>query len=363
MQLKKIVAILLALVMALALAGCGNSGGETSNPAEAPAATDAATPAEGSVQAPADETAGSATAKDPSQLKVALVMLGAISDLGWDYTAWCGLEKIKAMGAQTSYKEKVEMSDLEAAFRTYASEGYDVIFYATSMGEEAVATVAKDFPDTQFIVIAGNLIEDNIVSVKMADEQQGFMLGAIAAMASKSGIVGFVGANEIIPVVNGLKGFEQGAKYVNPDIQVLSTFTGSDFDVNLAKEVAIAMIEKGADVLSSIATAGTVGVLEACMEHGIYAVSESSGLAEAATDAVLTSVIKDASIGYEVIFKQYLADQLPKEIKTMGAADGVVYCDPWNTAVKGEGLTDEQKVKVEQIYQDMADGKIKIDIS
>ncbi|HHY51761.1 MAG TPA: BMP family ABC transporter substrate-binding protein [Clostridiales bacterium] len=362
--MKKVLAVVMAMLLVFSLAACGNSSNSSSTAASE---SSEAAPAESS--AAAEESAAEQTegfglkpTKDPSEMKVALVMLGAISDLGWDYTASIGLQKIAAMGPQTSYKEKVAMSDLESVFRTYASEGYDVIFYATSMGEEAVATVAKDFPDTQFIVVAGNLMEDNIVSIKMADEQQGFMLGAIAAMASKSGIVGFVGANEIVPVVNGLKGFEQGAKYVNPNIQVLSTFTGSDFDVNLAKEVALAMIDQGADVLSSIATAGTVGVLEACVERGIYAVSESSGLAEAATDAVLTSVTKDASIGYEVIFKKYLEGQLPNYIMKMGAAEGVVYYDPWNEAVKGDGLTDEQKAQIEQIYQDMAAGKIEISI-
>ncbi len=362
--MKKILAVMMVLLLTLSMAACGNSSGGSSEQASNADASQAevAEPSQDGEPAAEAEGAGLKPTKDPSEMKVALVMLGAISDLGWDYTASLGLEKIAAMGPQTSYKEKVAMSDLEAAFRTYASEGYDVIFYATSMGEEAVATVAKDFPDTQFIVVAGNLMEDNIVSIKMADEQQGFMLGAIAAMASESGIVGFVGANEIVPVVNGLKGFEQGAKFVNPDIQVLSTFTGSDFDVNLAKEVALAMIDQGADALSSIATAGTVGVLEACTDRGVYAVSESAGLAEAATGAVLTSVIKDASIGYEVIFQQYLDGQLPDHIVKMGAAEGVVFYNPWNDAIKGDGLTDEQKAQVEEIYQDMAAGKIEISI-
>jgi Uncharacterized ABC-type transport system, periplasmic component/surface lipoprotein len=350
MRLKKVIAVLLVLMLSISLAACGSSGSSTPAKTEDPATDDAG---EGSSSAPT---------KDPSEMKVALVMLGAISDLGWDYTAHQGLLKIEAMGPEVSYKEKVEMSDLEAAFRTYASEGYDVIFYATSMGEEAVATVAKDFPDVQFIVIAGNLMESNIVSVKMADEQQGFMLGVITAMASKSGTIGFVGANEIVPVLNGLKGFEQGAKYVNPDITVLSTFTGNDFDVLLAKEVAIAMIDQGADALSSIATAGTIGVLEACVERGIYAASESAGLAEGATDAVIASVIKDASIGYEVIFQRYLDGNLPTEILKMGANEGVVYLTPWNGSAKDGGFTDEQKAQAEQIFRDMASGTIQISL-
>ncbi len=338
MKLKKLAAMFLALILALSMAACGGT-------------------------ASASGGTGGKPEKDPSDMKVALVMLGAISDLGWDYTASVGLEKIGKMGPETSYKEKVEMSDVESVLRTYATEGYDVIFYATSMGEEAVETVAAEFPDTQFIVIAGNLMTDNICSVKMADEQQGYMLGAIAALASGTDTVGFVGANEIVPVVNGLKGYEQGAKAVNANVEVLSTFTGSDFDVNLAKEVATAMIDQGAGAMSSIATAGTVGVLEACTENSIPAVSESAGLAEGAPDVALTSVIKDASIGYEVIFQRYLNGDLPTEILTMGAKEGVVYLEPWNDNAKVGILTDDQKAQVDQIYKDLADGKISIDLS
>lgn len=338
MKLKQLAAMFLAFVLAVSMTACGGA-------------------------ATASGSAGGKPTKKPEDMKVALVMLGAISDLGWDYTASVGLGKIGKMGPQTSYKEKVEMSDLESVFRTYATEGYDVIFYATSMGEEAVETVAKDFPDTQFIVIAGNLMTDNICSVKMADEQQGYMLGAIAALASETDTVGFVGANEIVPVVNGLKGFEQGAKAVNPNVEVLSTFTGSDFDVNLAKEVATAMIDQGAGAMSSIATAGTVGVLEACTEHNIPAVSESAGLAEGAPAVALTSVIKDASIGYEVIFQRYLDGDLPTEIIKMGAKEGVVYLEPWNDQITVPGLTDDEKAQIDQIYKDMSEGTITIDIS
>lgn len=346
----KIVAMLLALAfLTAAVGGCAPAaaGPAPQEPAAAP-------------QAPA--TAGPEAAKDVSDMKVALILLGAVSDLGWDYTAYCGLEKIAALGAETSYMEKVDMSEVEAVARSYASEGYDVVFFATNMVQDIGLAVAADFPETQFVMISADTVTDNMAAVQIKDKDQGFMMGVIAALATKTNTVGFVGATEFIAIVNGAKGFEQGVKYINPDITVLSTYTGSDTDVNLAKETAKAMIENGADVLASICSAGAVGVLEAAQEGGVLAVSESSGLADAAPDAVLTTVNKDTSIAYEKIFQQYLNGELSGEIESMGADAGVVFLDPWNEQAAADALDAEARAKVEQVYADLAAGKIDVNI-
>lgn len=343
--MKKLTALLLALVMLLVIAS-GCTGTPTTE------ANDAQT----------SETAEPAATKDVKDMKVALIMLGAISDLGWDYTAYCGLEKIGALGAQTSYMEKVDMSEVEAVARNYASENYDVVFFATNMVQDIGLEVAKDFPDTQFIMISGDTVTDNMAAVQIKDKDQGFMMGVIAALATKSKVVGFIGATEFIAIVNGAKGFEQGVKYIDPEIKVLSTYTGSDTDVNLAKETAKAMIENGADVLTSICSAGAVGVLEAAQEGNVLAISESAGLVDVAPDAVLTTVNKDTSIAYEKIFKQYLEGTLSSEIETMGANFGVVFLDPWNAAVADEALGAEKEAQIEEIYQSLASGEIEVNI-
>lgn len=358
----RIIALIMVLVMlATAFTACAPAASTSQEPAQEPQQAPPA-PASDTVEDPSQDPSASGGGKDVSELKVALILLGAISDLGWDYTAYCGLEKIGALGAQTSYMEKVDMSEVEAVARSYATEGYDVIFFATNMIQDIGMEVASEFPDTQFVMIGADTVTDNMAAVQIKDKDQGFMMGVIAALATKTKIVGFVGATEFIAIVNGAKGFEQGVKYVDPEIQVLSTFTGSDTDVNLAKETAKAMIENGADVLASICSAGAVGVLEAAQEGGILAVSESSGLADAAPDAVLTTVNKDTSIAYEKIFQQYLSGELSQEIETMGANYGVVYLDPWNEAVRDGALDNAAKEKIAEIYNKLASGEIQVNI-
>ena len=350
--MKKLTALFLTVVMLLiAVCGCAQTAPTEGANTEAPATTENAA-----------EPAAEGAKKDVKDMKVALILLGAISDLGWDYTAYCGLEKIAALGAQTSYMEKVDMSEVEAVARNYATEGYDVVFFATNMVQDIGLEVAKDFPDTQFIMIGADTVTDNMAAVQIKDKDQGFMMGVIAALSTKSKIVGFVGATEFIAIVNGAKGFEQGVKYIDTEIKVLSTYTGSDTDVNLAKETAKAMIENGADVLTSICSAGAVGVLEAAQEGNVLAISESSGLVDAAPDAVLTTVNKDTSIAYEKIFQQYLEGTLSGEIETMGANYGVVYLDPWNDAVADRDLGAENEAKIAEIYESLASGAIEVDI-
>ena len=128
---------------------------------------------------------------------------------------------------------------------------------------------APNYPDMQFIIINGSVNEGNVCSVQVSDEQQGFMMGVIAATASKNGSVGFVGGQEITPIINGSKGFEQGAKYVNEDINVTITMTGSMTDTAAAKEQSIALADAGCDVVVPMADNASLGVLEGAEDQAI----------------------------------------------------------------------------------------------
>ncbi|MEG1594122.1 MAG: BMP family ABC transporter substrate-binding protein, partial [Oscillibacter sp.] len=204
--MKKLFALVLTLALVLSLAACG-----AKDPAPAPDGDVAAPPA------------------DP--MRVACILSGPISDMSWNYTAHQGLLKIEAMGAEIAYQENVENSSLPDCINTYASDGYDMIILSTNSYEEASLPVTKDYPDTQFIIINGQTTAGNVTSYQIADEDQGFMQGAICAALSKSGQVGFVGAMEITPILNGRAGFEVGAKYINEAVKINATMVGSFTDV------------------------------------------------------------------------------------------------------------------------------------
>ncbi len=340
--MKKITAILMSLVLAAALSACASAPAPAAAPAEAPAAAEA--PAE-------------------AQHRVACILSGPISDMSWNYTAYNGLLKIEEMGAEIAYQENVENSALADCINTYASDGYDVIILSTNSYEETAMPIIKDYPDTQFIIINGGTTEGNVTSYQVADEDQGFMQGVICATLSQSGKVGFVGAMEITPILNGRAGFEQGAKYANDAIEVNAVMTGSFTDVAAAKETSKAMIDAGVDAIAPMCDNAALGVDEAAEEGGIIAVASGEGQDSVAPHAVVIAVIKDTSFVYEGAYKDYLDGKLTGDtgVVKLGAKDGVVYLSDWYDT--GVEVTDEQKAAIEDAYKALASGEVTIELN
>ena len=340
--MKKGIALFLSLVLlVLMLASCGSQGSSSS--------------------AASGSTA--ASAKDAKTTKVACILSGPISDMSWNYTAYQGMKKIEAMGAEISYQENVDNSSLADCINTYASDGYNVIFLSTNSYEETALPITKDYPDTQFIIINGTTTADNVTSYAVADEDQGFMQGAICALLSKTNQVGFVGAMEITPILNGRAGFEQGAKYAKPDVKINAVMTGSFTDVAAAKETSKAMIEGGVDAIAPMCDNAALGVVEAAEEGKITAVASGEGQDTVAPNAVVCAVVKDTSIVYQKAYQDWLDGKLDGTtgVLKLGAADGVVYLSDWYTA--GKNISQDVKDKITSVYQDLATGKVTVKLA
>lgn len=328
--MKKLLALMLSLLISLTVfAGCGSKGGSNEN---------------------SDD-------KNTEKKRVALILEGAISDMSWNATAYEGLKKIEAMGAEIAYVENIPASSVADSIRTYADEGYDVIFLATNSYADAGEATAKDYPDTQFFMINSNVVAKNVASFAIQDAEQGFLMGALSALLTESGTVGFVGGLEINPIINGGKGFEQGAKYVNPDVKIIATNTGSFDNVSAAKETAKAMVGQGADVLAPMANQASLGVMEAAEEAGIKAIGSGLNQETVAPNSAIVAIVKDTSIAYEAAYKAYLDGSISDQVLKMGAEQGVVYIGEYYIKVPTEIQN-----KLKAIYEDLASGKIKIDL-
>ncbi len=341
----KTMALVLSLLMVFAvLAGCAPS-------TPAPQATEAPAAA---TEAPAaqPETPAEAPAEKP---KVALILEGAISDMSWNATAYNGLMKIEALGAEVKYVENTPASSVADAIRTFGDEGYDVIFLSTNSYADAGAATAVEYPDTQFFFINSGVVSENASSFAIQDAEQGFLMGALAALLTESKTVGFIGGLEIQPIKNGGKGFEQGVKYVDPSIKILSNNTGSFDDVNAAKELAKSFIGQGADVLAPMANQASLGVMEAAQEGKVKGIGSGLNQETVAPDAAVVAIVKDTSIAYEAAYKAYLDGTISDQVLKMGAAQGVVYIGDYYIEVPAE-----VKTQLEDIYKKLAAGEITI---
>lgn len=353
--MKKLLAIVLVAVMALSLGACGTKKDNSS------AAESSSTEVSSAAESSAAESSEAESSAAETKHRVACILGGPISDMSWNYTAHQGMLKIEALGAEIAYQENVENSGLADCVNTYANDGFDLIFISSNSYEETLMPIVADYPNTTFIIINGATSKDNVYSYAVADEAQGFLMGALCALVSENKNVGFVGAMEITPILNGKAGFEQGAKYVDPEITVNAVMTGTFTDVNAAKETALAMIGQGVDAIAPMCDDAALGVDEAAEQGKILCVASGEGQQTIAPNAVITAVVKDTSMVYEAAYKNYLEGKLTTgSVPKMGAAEGVVYLSDWYEA--GANVSDEVKTKINEIYTALAKGEITINL-
>ena len=317
--MKKIVAMALSLTMAVSmLTACGGGSKETK----------AETKAESAAQTTAESASEKAAEGEP--LKVALCVTGAVNDMGWCQSAYDGLKLLEEKyGAEIAYTENIQAADMVAAFTDYAANGYDIVIgHGFQFGDPALE-VGAQYPDTKFICVEADASADNVASYVMKCEEGGYIEGILAAHMTKSNKIGFIGPIEGASLIKIMNGFEDGAKSVNPDIEVQTAWTGSFTDTALAKEAAQAMIDGGVDFIAHDANECGNGAIAAAQEAGIYATGDSYDQHELAPETVLTSSMYNVPVLIEAAYNDIANGEFKGEVKYLGMAEGVVEMAPY----------------------------------
>jgi len=298
-------------------------------------------------------------------LKIALLTDALFSDAGWGAFAYNAAQAIKTKyGHELDFKDNVAIPDIEVTLRDYAHEGYDLIIAHGFEWGEPAAKVGKDYPNTKFVVFTGLAKSTNVASIFPMQQEGSFLLGALAGMMSKTGVIGYVGGDVTYPnLVNIFEGYKQGAKLMNPNVKVLVSYL-DDFD-NPAKgkEVALSQINSGADFLLHVADTSGQGVIEAAKEKRIYAFGAVSDQNKLAPDTVLTSFVLDVDKAYDQAVKMVQAGNFTGEIFKPGlevgkgaAGNGIVYLAPFHGLENK--VPEDVKVKLNQLTQDILNEKI-----
>jgi basic membrane protein A len=345
--MKKLLSALLVVLMVVSVVGgCSTSESAEVNPEDDTAAVE-----------PIDEE----PLEEPeTALKVALILPGSINDAGWSASAYEGLVKIEEeYGAEISYTENTSMSDQDGVFRLYAEGGFDIIFAHGNEYADGATRIAPDYPDIQFCITASDVVQEpNISSLNTDNAEMGFLTGVVAAVASENQVVGMIGGMDIPAIADSVKGFEVGAKYINMDIEVLSSYIGNFDDGVHAKEVANSMIEMGADVLMHDAGPAGNGVIEACIDGDVYAIGAISDQSALAPETVIVSGIADMPSAFKAFVDLYYTDGFSPASVALGAQEDTVYLMTHD--VYDSALSDEQKATVDQVISDLMDGSLDI---
>ncbi len=295
-------------------------------------------------------------AADGEGLKVALLLSGAANDQGWNQTAYEGAQKAcEKYGYELAYTENLEVADISAAYADYASAGYDVVIgHGYEFGDPALE-VAETYPDTKFICTEADASADNVASYVMACEQTAYVEGIIAASTSESGKLGAIGpipGDSLVKIING---YEDGAKSVNPDIEVQTAWTNSFVDTQLAQEAAKAMIDNDVDVIKHCANACGNGAMTAAVEAGIWCQGDSYDQSSLAPDNILDSAIYNLDVVIDTALGSVADGSFEGDVYNLGMADGAV------EVLLSDNLSDDVKVTAQDAIDKIVSGELEVE--
>ncbi|MBT3067924.1 BMP family protein [Rhodoferax sp. U11-2br] len=284
--------------------------------------------------------------------------MGGKFDKSFNEAAYNGMEMWKKeTGKKYLEFEISNESQREQALRRMAERGATPIIGVGFSQASAIEKLAKEFPKLQFAIIDSVVDLPNVQSVVFKEHEGSFLVGAMAAIASKTGKVGFIGGMDI-PLIRKFQcGYEQGAKYINPKAEVFSNMTGTTgaawADPARGGELAKAQFAKGADVVFAAAGGTGMGVYQAAKDSGKLAIGVDSNQNHVQPGTMLTSMVKGIDVAVYDVAKSFKPGVLVLGLK----GNGVSYAmDQYNAKL----VTPEMKKKVEAAKADIISGKIKV---
>ncbi|MBI1209216.1 MAG: BMP family ABC transporter substrate-binding protein [Azospirillum sp.] len=230
-------------------------------------------------------------------------------------------------------------------------------YYATPLDR-----VAPRFPQTRFTLIDAVVDQPNVSSVVYKEQEGAFLIGMLAAMASKTGKLGFIGALDIPLLRKYIAGYEQGAQFAVPGASVLVNFVGTTpaafNDPTTGAEVARGQFERGVDVVFAGAGSSNFGIFQQAADLGRLAIGVDSNQNYLHPGAILTSMLKRVDLAVLQAFTSGRDGSWRGGVHRLGLAEqGVDYAvDQYNAAL----ITDAMRQRVEQARQDIIGGKITV---
>lgn len=287
--------------------------------------------------------------------------LGGKFDKSFNEAAYAGAERwAKETGGTYKELEMQSEAQREQALRRLAESGANPIVMTGFAFGDVLNAVAPEYPTTKFVIIDAVTEQPNVRSVVFTEEQGSYLTGMLAAMASKSGTVGFIGGMDIPLIRKFGCGYAQGVKAANPGAKVLTSFTGTTpsawNDPVKGGELAKAQKSQGADVIYAAAGATGIGVLQAAADEGILSIGVDSNQNHLHPGQVLTSMIKRVDNAVYDAFKD--GGELAAGVQVLDLAhEGVGYALDENNK---DLITPEMKAAVDAAAEKIKSGEIKV---
>ena len=324
--MKKFLALILALVMALSLVACGSKGDDGKK---------------------GEDMAGS----------VAMVLPGLVTDKAFNQYTYEGMLKAAAeKGIKTTYKENVAQDEQVEVLRQFAQAGYEIVIGQGGQFGDAVATVAKEFPNTKFVFSVGTDTYglSNMTAATIDYGHAGFVAGVLAAMYTKTNKVAFI-LGEYYETHRAMyRGIVAGLKQINPDIEVTEVLTGDWADTVKARECALSAISSGCDVLIPCLDAAGAGVAAAAQDSKDKGVVVVGTVADYAVDYSAPDVTAASAVfAWDALgYAETMGDICDGQAHVIGVNEGGV------KAAINQELTADQQAAYDAAIKGLSDGTI-----
>lgn len=265
------------------------------------------------------------SSKEAHRLKAFLVIDGTINDNSFNEGAWQGmLEAGKYMDYDIHYIANKEPSEYRSSFSFVDSQNPDIIIGVGYKLEEEIKNQAKENPDMTYVLIDAtdlSLSLDNLYLISFATEEASFLAGYLAARTSSTGKIGFLGGvrSDIVDAFD--YGFEAGALYADPEIQIIKQYAETFFDPSKGRTIAEFMIQNNVDIIAHAAGPTGNGMIEVIREHQLkkednshnfWAIGVDIDQYSLAPEVMLTSIVKRVDKTVFGILKDFKAGRLEK---------------------------------------------------
>jgi basic membrane lipoprotein Med (substrate-binding protein (PBP1-ABC) superfamily) len=224
-----------------------------------------------------------------------------------------------------SHVEARTPAEQDEALRTYAAQGYDLVFAHGFEFQGAAERVSAQYPKTVFIVTSGSRSKGNVSPLIFKLEDASYLAGMVAGGLTRSNVLGFVGGIELPPIKAAYEGWVNGAKAVNPKVRSREIYLNSFDDAAAGREAALALIRIGADMFHHNADAAALGLFQAVKESpGVYVFGANADQSSLAPDRVVGSAVIDLPRAFLLVAKEVKAGTFRPKVEAFGLASGVV---------------------------------------
>jgi basic membrane protein A and related proteins len=264
--------------------------------------------------------------EQPAGIRVGLITPGSIADAAWNSGAYQGLQLIHdSLGLAVSHVEARTPSDQDEALRTYAAQGYDLVFAHGFEFQEPAERVSAEYPGTIFIVTSGRRAKGNVAPLIFRLEEASYLAGMVAGGLTRKNVLGFVGGIELPPIEAAYQGWVNGARAMNPKVETRKIYLNSFDDAAAGREAALALIRVGADMFHHNADAAGIGVFQAAKETpGIYVFGSNDDQAHLAPDRVIGSAVIDLPRAFLMVASEVKSGTFRPRVEAFGLESGVI---------------------------------------